>query len=126
LSSPKKSPSYPQRDIDEFKTPEKRPQSRYHFLTLTDKCKAYLSAKERQTYTSIAKELDRDPKTIKKIVVKAASRRSLDNKNLKKDDIPKVLQSLMNSTRNSYSNGFKKESIVLLVTFGIIYSALRI
>ena len=72
------------KDWEETKTPERKPANNYSFLSLTEKCKAYLGVKEGKTYASIAKDLNRNPKTISDITKKGQKRKSLENQHSRK------------------------------------------
>jgi len=45
------------KDWEETKTPERKPANNYSFLSLTEKCKAYLGVKEGKTYAVLLKIL---------------------------------------------------------------------
>jgi len=72
------------KDWEETKTPEKKSTNTYSYLTLTEKCKAYLGVKEGKSYASLAEELDRNPKTISDIAKKGKTRRSFENQHSNK------------------------------------------
>lgn len=65
---------------EEFKSPNLKPRN----LSLTENCKAYIYSEEGRSYTSIAQEIDRDPKTIRKLYNKALITNSLDNQHANK------------------------------------------
>jgi len=66
-----------------FKTPKKK-QHCNSYLTLTEKCKVSLDSKNGKCYEDIAIDLNRDPKTVSKVVKKAKAKRSLDNQHCDK------------------------------------------
>ena len=105
-------------DREETKTPERKPNTGYHYLTLTEKCKAYVEAREGKNPVIIAKEMGRNLKTIKDLVKKGQKRRSLENQHAKKGRFPKgsinvkdehkrfILKSLEEGTHNSTNEIF--------------------
>ena len=83
------SPTLPEDDEQGWKTPEKKTNASSHYLSLTPKCKIYLASKEGIKNVKIARELGCDPKTVKKIVSKAKTKKTLDNQHSTKGRYPK-------------------------------------
>ena len=87
---PKKKKILPQNQKEEVKTNETREKTApSNFLSLRDKCKAFLDFQEGINYSTIARNINRNPRTIKKLVDKANCKGSLDNQHSQKGRYPK-------------------------------------
>ena len=71
------------KEKEEQKVPEKLPDSPY-FLTLAEKCEAYLASIKGQKNYEIAKNINRNPRTVSMLISKATKKDTLDNQHASK------------------------------------------
>jgi len=79
----KKSSTFSTKEKEEHKTSEKLPDSPF-FLSLAEKCEVYLASIKGQKNSEIAKNINRNPRTISMLISKAKKENTLDNQHSKK------------------------------------------
>lgn len=86
---------------EKTKTPEKRPSAAPNFLSLTEKCRAYVAAKDGKSYKSIALEMGRNRRPLVISSKKVFKGDHLRTKVQRKDAILRVQPRLTTSTGDS-------------------------